>query len=144
MAQDFTLPCAKMHAKAQVPTRATPYSAGLDLYSIRNQTIAPKTRALIAVGLQIYIPEGHYGNIVSRSGNALHRWVDVVAGIIDSDYRGEIGVVLHNHGEQTFAVPMGTRVAQMVVQPYLPVIPQEVQYGDPAATQRGAAGFGAL
>ena len=131
----------KLYPKAKNPTRATERSAGLDLYALEQVSIPPHTRRLINTGLQMRIPIGYYGQITSRSGLSVHKKVDVVTGIVDNDFRGEVKVILHNHGTETCVIPAEARMAQIIVVPYLECHIQEVPYDDPASTQRGAAGF---
>lgn len=142
MAQAIELPCARMHANARIPTRSTLYSAGLDLYTVQKEVIPARTRQLIPIGLQIRIPKGHYGRIVSRSGITLNSFVDVLPGVIDSDYRGEVQIIMCNQGLHPFPIPLNARVAQLIIQPYTHCEPCEAVYEDPNVTQRGTSGFG--
>lgn len=116
------------------------FSAGLDLRAIQETWIKPGERALIKTGVSVAIPNNFFGSIRPRSGLAVKKGIDVLAGVIDCDYRGEIGVVLINLGSETFVVQPGDRVAQMIIQPYLTV--ETVQVEDLDATNRGTGGFG--
>lgn len=87
-----------IHERAQMPTRATPGSAGLDLYCIERVEIPPHAQAVLPTGLQIELPGRCYGRIAPRSGLAVKHMVNVHAGVIDRDYRGEVKVCLINHG----------------------------------------------
>ena len=130
----------KMSSKAHSPTRATPYSAGLDLKSAEYKEILPHQRQLVCTNLKIKIPEGHYGRIAPRSGLSIIHKIDTCAGVIDADYRGEIKIVLHNHGEEIFQVKPGERVAQLICEKIsLPTTREVPSLSD---TERGQKGFG--
>ena len=128
-----------------LPSYASTGSAGLDLYAATGPlTLAPGARALVGTGLALALPEGFEGQIRPRSGLALKHGVTVLnaPGTIDSDYRGEIGVLLVNLGESPFVVERGMRIAQLVVAPVAPsaplvegVVPSE-RAGAPAASAR--------
>src|SRR6266404_8829781 len=91
----------KLDDRATLPTRGSAQSAGLDLYSIEDIKIGPKQRVLARTGLAVAIPEGYYGRIAPRSGLAMRTGLDVLSGVIDADYRGEIGCLLYNTGDET-------------------------------------------
>ena len=134
----------KLDERAIIPTYGTEYSAGADLYNMGGETIsvAPGETALIHTGLSIEIPEGYCGLIFARSGLATKRGLAPAnkVGVVDSDYRGEWMVALHNHSDKTATVEGGERVAQMVVVPYLKA---EFELTDELSeTERGAGGFG--
>ncbi len=125
--------------EATLPTRATPLSAGLDLCSAEDLEIAPQSRVVVSTGLKVAIPPGHYGRVAPRSSLALKE-VDVAAGVIDSDYRGIVGVVLVNNAPETFIVSRGDRIAQLIVEKIAILEPiRIVSLGD---TVRGQGGFG--
>ena len=86
----------KLHIHAKVPTRANPNDAGADLYSIESVVIPPLSRGVVKTGIALEIPVSYYGRVAPRSGLAAKHGIDVLAGVIDSSYRGEIGVVLLN------------------------------------------------
>lgn len=127
-----------------LPHYATPHSAGLDLRANLDAPIilAPGQRALIPTGLFLELPEGTEAQVRPRSGLAFKHGVTVLnsPGTIDADYRGEVGVLLINHGDQPFTVNDGERVAQLVVAQYVRVTFTEV--ADLRASERGAGGFG--
>jgi dUTP pyrophosphatase len=104
--------------EAIVPTRATPGAAGLDLYAAEDQRINPGEYATIETGVAIALPAGHVGLVWPRSGWAAKHGIDTLAGVVDCDYRGGIGVVLVNHGANDFYVNVGDRIAQLVIQRY--------------------------
>jgi len=127
-----------------LPAYATEHSAGMDLLAAvaAPQTLAPGARALIPTGLAMALPDGYEAQIRPRSGLALKHGIALVnaPGTIDADYRGEIGVILINHGDQPFVVERGMRIAQMVIAPYT-----RAQFNEaielPTST-RGTGGFG--
>ena len=127
-----------------LPVAATPLSAGLDLRANLEAplTLAPGERALVPTGLSIALPEGSEGQVRPRSGLALRHGITVLnsPGTIDADYRGELKVLLINHGQEPFVVQDGERVAQLVVARHETVDWQPVEALDD--TERGAGGYG--
>ena len=125
-----------------LPEYATPASAGVDLRASEGCVIPPGGRALVPTGLRIALPEDYEAQIRPRSGLALRHGVTLPnsPGTIDADYRGEIGVILMNLGQEPFVVEPGDRIAQMVVAPVTRVAWSEVEELD--ATERGEGGFG--
>ena len=127
-----------------LPHYATDHSAGMDLRANLEAPIilAPGQRALIPTGLYLELPEGTEAQVRPRSGLAFKHGITVLnsPGTIDADYRGEVGVLLINHGQEPFTVNDGDRVAQLVVARYVRVSFEEVP--DLRATERGAGGFG--
>ena len=101
----------KLSNNAALPKRSTDGAAGYDLCASQNCTIPEKGKGLVQTGLAISFPAGLFARIAPRSGIALKKFTDVGAGVVDSDYRGEVGVVLLNHGDQNFEVKMGDRIA---------------------------------
>ena len=125
---------------AIIPQKGTSSSAGFDLYSAENAVIPHGTHKLIHTDIAMEIPEHHYGQIKSRSGLALKKRINVQAGTIDCDYRGEIGIILSNDSDSDFTINRGDRIAQMVIME-LPQINIEVT-DKLSATQRNQGGFG--
>ena len=125
-----------------LPEYATPASAGVDLRASEARVIPPGSRALVPTGLRIALPEGYEAQVRPRSGLALKHGVTLPnsPGTIDADYRGEIGVILMNLGQEPFVVEPGDRIAQMVVAPVVRVAWSEAEALD--ATERGEGGFG--
>jgi dUTP pyrophosphatase len=127
-----------------LPMYATPGAAGMDLLADVEQPVElpPQGRALIPTGLAIAIPPGWEAQVRPRSGLALKSGVTVAnaPGTIDSDYRGEVAVILINLGAQSFMVKRGDRIAQLVIAPVVTATMVEVT--ELSATQRGAGGFG--
>jgi dUTP pyrophosphatase len=130
----------KLHPDAKLPARATPLSAGLDLCAIDDVELGPARRAACRTGLSIEIPKGCYGRIAPRSGLATTFGIDVLAGVIDSDYRGEIICVLINHGDSPATFKPGDRIAQLIIECIsLP----SAEWADAlASTDRSSDGFG--
>ena len=125
---------------AKLPVRSSPGAAGYDLFAGHDRAIPPLGKSLVPTGLRIILPPGTYGQIAPRSGLALHYFIDIGAGIIDEDYRGEIGVLMFNFSNQTFKVRQGDRIAQLIIQKYVSVEIQECPVQE--ETQRGSQGFG--
>ena len=134
----------KLSENAVVPSYGTAYSAGADLYSAMEEDviIAPETTKFIKTGIAIEIPEGLVGLIYARSGMACKKGLAPAnkVGVIDSDYRGEIIVALHNHSDASVTIEPCDRVAQIVLAPYITAAFNEVQ--ELSDTVRGDGGFG--
>jgi dUTP pyrophosphatase len=123
-----------------LPEYASPGAAGADLCASEALEIPPTGRAAVATGLFLEIPPGHVGLVWPRSGLAIRHGIDTLAGVIDSDYRGEVKVVLVNHGDASFKIAPGDRVAQLLVQRV-----ERATFRGAAAlgrTERGTGGFG--
>jgi dUTP pyrophosphatase len=132
----------KLDPKARVPFRANPTDAGADLYSVEDCVIQPLERKVVATGIRIKIPDGYYGRIAPRSGLAVKQGVDVLAGVLDSAYTGEIKVVLLNTDKSnTFFVKAGDRIAQLIIEDHFNFDFVEV-VEDLEVTDRGDKGFG--
>lgn len=125
-----------------LPAYATHGAAGMDVVSAEDVTIVPGARHAVATGLSLAIPHGYEIQVRPRSGLALKHGITVpnTPGTIDSDYRGELKVLLINHGAEDFVVQRGDRVAQLVLAPVVLAAWDEVAELD--ATERGAGGFG--
>lgn len=125
-----------------LPAYATSGAAGMDIVSAEDVTIAPGARHAVATGLAVAIPHGFEIQVRPRSGLALKHGITVpnAPGTIDSDYRGEVKVILINHGAEPFAIVRGDRVGQLVVAPVVQGSWLEVAELD--ATARGEGGFG--
>lgn len=134
----------KLNDNATIPTRGTKYSAGMDLYACIEEpvVIEPHKTVMVDTGLAMEIPEGYFGAIYPRSGLSTKRGIVLAnnVAVIDSDYRGEIKLPLHNHGTDMQVIEPHERVAQLIIQPYLPInwnIVDELN-----DTDRGDKGFG--
>ncbi len=130
----------QLDPKAVLPARGSALAAGLDLCSIEDVELQPKQRAMVPTGLAVAIPPGFYGRVAPRSGLAAKNGLDVLAGVIDSDYRGEIRCVLYNTGEQTISLPAGSKICQLIVEQI--ITPEAMWVNDLDQTARGAGGFG--
>src|SRR5436190_11822484 len=127
---------------ATLPAYAHPGDAGLDLYSAVSASLEPGESKLIGTGISIELPPGTEGNVRPRSGLALKHGVTVLnsPGPIDCGYRGEVGIILINHGRARFDVQPGMKIAQLVVAPCMSVDVQEIS--DLTGSSRGEGGFG--
>ncbi len=125
-----------------LPSYETAGSAGMDVRAAEELVIAPGQRGLVGTGLAFAIPHGYEIQVRPRSGLALKKGISIPnsPGTIDSDYRGELKVILLNHGEEDFVIERGDRIAQIVVAPVQRGILLEV--ADLDETQRGSGGFG--
>lgn len=137
--------CFAISDDAIQPRRGSPGAAGYDLYSAESVRIPPGGRCLVQTDLIIVCPEGTYGRIAPRSGLALKHGIDVMAGVIDSDYRGNVGVLLINLSGSDFKVNQGDRIAQLIFEKCIvgPEIGLHMIMGVPDdVTERGEGGFG--
>ena len=134
----------KLDKNAILPTYGSGYSAGADLYACikKDIEIKPNETVFVHTGLAFEIPAGLVGLVYARSGLACKKGLAPAnkVGVIDSDYRGEVMVALHNHSEVAQTVAVGERVAQLVITPYLPA--EFVEMEQLSETVRGAGGFG--
>ena len=132
----------RLSPAATLPSAAHPGDAGLDLHAAVSLTIAPGAWAVVPTGITIELPPGTEAQVRPRSGLAAKHGVTVLnaPGTIDEGYRGEVGVILINHGSAPFEVTPGARVAQLVVQRRLEI--QVVEVDALTTTARGAGGFG--
>ena len=105
-----------LHENAKLPSRGSDESAGLDLHTIESVIIPPKHRALLSTGIAMSMPLGYVGLIWPRSKLAAKMGIDVLAGVVDSDYRGEIMISLLNTGFNSVEIKSGDKVAQMIIQ----------------------------
>jgi dUTP pyrophosphatase len=122
-----------------LPAYSAAGAAGPDLVAAEEVTLAPGAWASVGTGLSLEIPSGHVGLVWPRSGLAVRHGIDTLAGVIDSDYRGEMRVVLVNHGREPYRIAAGDRIAQLLLQR---VERAEMVRGDLADSARGAGGFG--
>lgn len=125
-----------------LPSYATEGAAGLDLAAAEAATLPPGARALVGTGLALELPDGYEAQVRPRSGLAAKKGVTVLnsPGTIDSDYRGEVKVILINHGDADFVIEVGDRIAQMVI---APVVQVELALATSLPnSDRGAGGFG--
>lgn len=130
----------RLYPDAYKPYRATPRSVGLDLRAPQTYLIQPNQRLAIPLGIAVSIPTNHYGRLAPTSGLALSFGIDVLGGVIDPDYRGELVTVLINHGDQEVTLHKGRKLVQLILEKAAFVPAVEVAALDP--TSRGACGFG--
>jgi dUTP pyrophosphatase len=115
-------------------------AAGLDVCSIEELSIGPKQRVMARTGLAVAIPPGFYGRVAPRSGLASKNGLDVLAGVIDSDYRGELCCLLYNTGDAPINLPAGSKICQLIIEQI--ITPEAAWSTDLDETARGAGGFG--
>jgi dUTP pyrophosphatase len=132
----------RLTATAQLPVRATENASCFDIHADMDGAIAPGARLLVKTGLSVAVPPGFEVQVRSRSGLALKHGIAVLnsPGTVDADYRGEVGVILINHGSEPFAFKHGERVAQIGI--YRVEMCPAVEVRELEPTARGAGGFG--
>jgi dUTP pyrophosphatase len=123
-----------------LPVYGSAGAAGADLRASEPVSIPPGAQAAVPTAIRVAIPEGHVGLVWPRSGLALRHGIDTLAGVIDSDYRGEVRVVLANHGREPFTVQPGDRIAQLLIQRVERAVFHKAEALE--ATERGTGGFG--
>ena len=126
--------------KEKIPTRSTSEAAGYDLYSSEDIKVPPRTRILVSTDIAIQVPPGNYGRIAPRSGISVKNCIDIGAGVIDKDYRGQIKILLINHSDTEFLVQQGDRIAQLILEQIKTPDTKTVQ--SLQSTERGPKGFG--
>lgn len=135
-----TLYVKLLHEKAILPTRGSEEAAGYDLNAVESVVIKSKNRALINTGLSITVPKNTYGRIAPRSGLAYKHGIDVLAGVIDRDYTGEVKVILLNTSDSDVSINVSDRIAQLIIEVIkTPVIEKVDTISD---TNRSSDGFG--
>ena len=124
----------------KLPNYANPGDAGLDIYSCEDILLKPNEKRVVKTGVKIAIPSGHVGLIWDKSGLAAKHGIHIMAGVVDSSYRGEVGVVLKNFGDEDFNIEKNSKIAQMLIQP---VVSANIIESDSLEdTKRGEGGFG--
>jgi dUTP pyrophosphatase len=106
----------QLDPRAVLPVRGSALAAGLDVCSIEELKIGPRQRVVARTGLAVAIPPGFYGRVAPRSGLAAKSGLDVLAGVIDSDYRGEVCCLLYNTGDEAITLPAGSKICQLIVE----------------------------
>lgn len=138
----------RLSDKAIIPKRAHDGDAGYDLFSAVNVTIAPGRSEVVQTNISVRLPKPFsekisvYGRVAGRSGLASKKSVTVGGGVIDSNYTGDIGVILFNHSDSVFSVSPGDRVAQLILEVCMTPVVEEVRDIRASASTRGAQGFG--
>ncbi|KAI8437654.1 hypothetical protein MSG28_011905 [Choristoneura fumiferana] len=135
-----TLKFTRLSEHAFPPVKGSDKAAGFDLKSAYDYVIPARGKGLVKTDLQIELPSGCYGRVAPRSGLAVKNFIDVGAGVIDEDYRGNVGVVLFNHGDQDFNVAKGDRIAQLICERIF--YPDLVEVASLSETKRADGGFG--
>lgn len=130
----------KLNEQAILPSRATVGSIGYDLYALERVSLAPNAVTLVNTGIAIELPPGHYGRVAPRSGLAFKFNIDVFAGVIDPDYRGEVTVLLFNHSASVVTISSGDRVAQLILEKASVLPVEEIE--ELQSSDRGADGWG--
>tara|TARA_A100001015_G_C15029386_1_gene732295 strand:+ start:2144 stop:2590 length:447 start_codon:yes stop_codon:yes gene_type:complete len=131
----------ELSPNASLPSSGSHGSAGLDLAASEACSLNPGQRRAVSTGVKMALPLGTYGKIEGRSGLAIRNGIIIGGGVIDSDYTGEIKVILINTGNQPFVVNKGDRIAQLIVQQYM-LNPQFERVEKLPTTERGTNGFG--
>ena len=130
----------KLNPAALLPKKGSEFAAGYDLHALTKTVVPAGGKALVSTGIAMAIPLGNYGRIAPRSGLAAKHMIDVGAGVIDADYRGEVKVLLFNFGQADFEVNEHDRIAQLIIEKYTMTSMVEVETLD--ETVRGDGGFG--
>lgn len=130
----------KLSDAATVPTRGSLGAAGYDLSAAHECMVPARGKALVKTDVSVAIPEGTYARIAPRSGLAWKHSIDVGAGVVDADYRGNVGVILFNLSDQDFQVNVGDRIAQLILERI--VTPEVLEVENLDDTARGVGGFG--
>ena len=131
----------RLSENATLPVRGSGLAAGYDLASAEDIVIPARGKAIAKTDLAMVIPLGHYGRIAPRSGFSWKKHTDIGAGVIDADYRGNVGVVIFNHSDEDNNVSQGDRVAQLIIEQISTPVVEDVE-GDLDDTERGEGGFG--
>ena len=132
-------PNSVTNLKRKAPTRSTSEAAGYDFYSSEDIKVPPRTRILVSTDIAIQIPPATYGKIAPRSGLSVKNCIDIGAGVIDKDYRGQIKILLINHSDTEFLVQQGDRIAQLILEQITTPDTKTVQ--SLQSTERGSKGF---
>ena len=141
----------KLSLDARAPTRADEHAAGYDLYSAEDIVLPSSKHLLIRTDIALEIPEGYYGRIAGRSGLAYKNGIDVYGGVLDSSFRGAVGVILYNSIDDKsigsfinttgyFTIRKGDRIAQLIIEKYY--APELIEVSELSETNRGEKGFG--
>lgn len=138
--EHFQIKVKQLRNEARLPAQATNWAAGADLHCAEAISLQPGERKLVPTGLAIEIPEGFYGRVAPRSGLAVRYGIDTLAGIIDSDFRGELKVVLINLGDKAVSFEAGERIAQLLIERSTRC--EYIWSEELSETERAGGGFG--
>lgn len=130
----------KLVESAILPLRGSEQAAGLDMYASEGGVVPAHGFATLHTGVAVAVPYGYYARIASRSGLSVKNGIFTLAGVVDSDYRGEVMVALANQSDEDYHVAAGDRIAQMVIETI--ILPQPIFVDELEDTQRGANAFG--
>ena len=130
----------KLDIEAKLPSYAYKGDAGMDIYSIENIDVSPGEKIAVHTGLRLAIPQGYAGFVWDKSGLAVKHHLKTMAGVIDSNYRGELQVVLTNLGKENYHIEKGSKIAQLIISPIASFEIEEAEIAD--ETERGEGGFG--
>jgi len=125
---------------AQAPVRQSDQAAGYDLHLDEDLVLFPNERKLVSTGIAVAIPYGYYGRIAPRSSLAVKKYIDIGAGVVDSDYRGEVKVLMIYSGKERLSLERGDRIAQLILEKI--TLPEIEIVSTLDSTERGAGGFG--
>lgn len=139
-AEDEVMFVKRLNSAATMPVRGSAFAAGFDIAAAEETIVPAGGKAIVKTGLSVAVPAGTYARIAPRSGLAAKRMINVGAGVVDFDYRGEVGIVLFNHGTEDFPVAIGDRIAQLILEKVSMVPCKEVESLE--ETTRGSGGFG--
>ena len=136
----MTLLVKRLNEHGTIPARGSSLAAGYDLSSSEDVSIPRGARGLVGTSIAFTVPDGTYGRIAPRSGLAVKKGIQVGAGVIDRDYTGEVKVVLFNHGDESFEIKKGDRIAQLILERCdTPPVKEVYSLDD---TERSEGGFG--
>ncbi|MEP7271246.1 MAG: dUTP diphosphatase [Acidobacteriota bacterium] len=136
----FEIRVKRLSEDARLPKRSSSDAAGADICCAESFSLAPGERRLISTGLALEIPTGYYGRVAPRSGLAVKSGIDVMAGVIDADYRGEVRILIVNLGSEAVSFEMGDRIAQLIIERAAPA--EYTWAADLEETIRADGGFG--
>jgi len=132
----------RLSENAKLPVRASDGAAGYDLFASCDVHVPARGKAMINTDVTIQLPQGCYGRVAPRSGLAWKNSIDVMAGVIDFDYRGEIKVILFNHSDTVFSVKIGDRIAQLIIEQIFTPEVIDADFSEMTKTDRAEGGFG--
>lgn len=136
----MTIPVQRLHPDATLPTYAHPGDAGMDVYSNEEVTLQPRERKAVSTGISMAVPEGYVALVWEKSGRALKEGLSTMAGVVDAGYRGEVMIVVLNVSETPIQISRGQKLAQILIQPVVSGMIQEVESLEDSS--RGTGGFG--
>ncbi len=136
----FRIRVKRLNENARLPERSTSDAAGADICAAESFSLAPGERRLISTGLALEIPRGYYGRVAPRSGLAVRSGIDVMAGVIDADYRGEVKILIVNLGSANVSFAVGDRIAQLIIERAAPA--EYTWASELDETVRADGGFG--